>query len=233
MHLGENEVDLFGNCYCWALADLKTGACSWTSTAKTSWKELDGCCLLFFVDMWGFVWFQDDTRLLWVREGVLCVYKLALRQPVLFCRPRSQQNLLAVLHPHVDAGQDRAVLEIEAADFKLAWVPTHQAQRYSFRYPSAYTCPAGSPLIWQMLSTSCGTSCFPGEMSYICPQGWGPWHGMENHRDGRMHHGPLLIFEAPGGVGNAWGCASRSGGVCALLEPAIGISMKAVPGCCK
>lgn len=44
------------------------------------------------------------------------------------CHPGSKLNLLAVLHPHVDAGQDWAVLEIEAADFKLAWVPTCQAQ---------------------------------------------------------------------------------------------------------
>lgn len=128
------------------------------------------------------------------------------------CHPGSQQNLLAVLYPQVDAGQDWAVLEIEAADFKLAWVPTCQAQWCSFRYPSGYTRPAGSPLTWWMPSTSCGTNGFPAEMSYICLQGWGPWQGLENRRDGRMHHGPLLILEAAGGAGNACGCAPWSGG---------------------
>ena len=41
------------------------------------------CSLFFSVDMRGFDWFQDDTRLLRLCEEVLHVHRLAFRQPVL------------------------------------------------------------------------------------------------------------------------------------------------------
>ena len=75
-------------------------------------------------------------------------------------------------------------------------------------------------------STSCGTSCFPVETSCVCFQVWGPWHGTENHRDRRIHHGPLLISEAPGGAGEARGCVPWSGGTPVLPEPASEISAR-------
>lgn len=91
------------------------------------------------------------------------------------CHPRSQQNFLASFHPQVDGWSRLNCPWNWDMWFKLAWVPTHQAQRCLFRCPSECTVPAGCPLTWWLSSTSYHARFFPEEMSCISLLLWAVW----------------------------------------------------------
>lgn len=141
----------------------------------------DGCFLVFSVTMWGFVCFEDDTwvlSLLWgdkQNQGtiVLCAHKLSSRQP--FLSPYIPAKLPS-RPPSTGGWLVKTELSLKLRrDIKLAWVPTHQAQRCLFRCPSEYTVPAGYLLTWWLSSTSYLTRFFPEEMSCISLLLWAVW----------------------------------------------------------
>ena len=63
--------------------------------------------------------------------------------------------------------------------------------------------PLSSLALCSCSSTEEEGYCQAEEHEQVLLQGWEHGMGWRTVRAGRVHHGPLLILEAPGGAGNA------------------------------